>query len=597
MLFSEFSSYLNQIETTSLRLEITRYLAELFKQLSPEEGREAAYLLLGQLAPSYRGLEFNLATKTMIKVVSRAYNINEDEIRRLYKEKGDLGEVVFEVASQKKVKTRLSILEVYDHLLKIAKEEGEGSVERKQFLMAELLRQLDPLSSKYVVRIPLGRLRLGFSQITILDALSWMLVGDKSWRPVLEKAYNVRSDVGIIVELVLHVYRKKTSLEKFKNQLSLMTVTPGVPIRPALASRLASFKEIVAKLPRAALEPKYDGLRTQIHAWRQKTSAKKLLFEKTTDVVVKIFSRNLEDLTPMFPEIKESVVGLMEKFKLEGVILDGESLSYDPESGRFFPFQETIKRKRKYGVDKLRQERPIKTYVFDILYLNGDDLLNKPLTERRQKLNELLSQPVRCLNLTPQHIISSQKEMEDLFKKYVAAGLEGIMVKKLDSVYQAGARNFNWVKFKPSALAGVEDTFDLVVLGWYQGRGKRNKFGIGAFLVGLYDPQSDSYLTVSKIGTGLTDDQWRQLHQRCLKIKAEAKPFNYQVPKELECDFWTEPSLVVEIKADEITRSPLHTSGYALRFPRLVRFRDDKLPTQATTPTEIERMWKEAEKK
>ncbi len=590
MLFKDFSIYLQKIEETTLRLEITDFLSQLFSKLSPTEGKLASYLLLGQLAPNYQGIEFNLATKTMIKVVSRAYNLPEEEVKKKYKEIGDLGEVVWQVAEGKETEGKLSIEEVYRHLYKVAKEEGEGSVERKQYLMAELLKQLDPLSSKYVVRIPLGKLRLGFSQLTILDALSWRLVGDKSWRPLLEKAYNVRSDIGIIVEMILNHLQKKEKLEVLKELLAKMTVQPGIPIRPALASRLPSFEEIIAKLPQAGVEPKYDGLRTQIHAWREKGRKKDSLFSKETDVKVKIFSRNLEDLTPMFPEIKESAIELVERSNLQGVILDSESISFDPQTGRFYPFQETIKRKRKYNVAELRRQRPVRTYVFDILYFDGEDLLTQPLSKRRSYLNKILAKPVGCLNLTPQHLVKDKKEMETLFEEYVSAGLEGIMVKKIDSVYQAGARNFNWVKFKPSALTSVEDTFDLVVLGWYQGKGKRNKFGIGAFLVGVYNPRDDNYLTVSKIGTGLTDDQWRELHKRCLEIKAPHKPANYVVPKELACDFWTEPSLVVEIKADEITRSPLHTSGYALRFPRLVRFRDDKLPTQATTPEEMKEM-------
>ncbi len=590
MLFKNFSAYLQRIEKTTLRLEITDLLSQLFSKLTPTEGKLASYLLLGQLAPNYQGVEFNLATKTMIKIVSRTYNLPEEEVKKRYKDVGDLGEVVWQVASKKGEKDKLTIKEVYRHLYQVAQEEGEGSVERKQYLMAGLLRQLDPLSGKYVVRIPLGKLRLGFSQLTILDALSWRLVGDKSWRPLLEKAYNVRSDIGIIVEVVLNHLREEKQLEELKKLLGKMTVQPGVPIRPALASRLPNFEEIMSKLPQAGIEPKYDGLRTQIHAWREQYKKRNALFSKETDVKVKIFSRNLEDLTLMFPEVKESAIELVEKFNLRGVILDSESISFDPQTGSFFPFQETIKRKRKYNVTKLRQQLPVRTYVFDILYFNGEDLLTQPLSRRRSHLDELLAKPVGCLNLTPQHLVKEKKEMETLFDEYVSAGLEGIMVKKLDSVYQAGARNFNWVKFKPSALASVEDTFDLVVLGWYQGKGKRNKFGVGAFLVGVYNPREDNYLTISKIGTGLTDNQWRELHQHCLQIKAPHKLVNYVVPKELACDFWAEPALVVEIKADEITHSPLHTSGYALRFPRLVRFRDDKLPTQATTPEEIKEM-------
>ena len=591
MKFNKFSSYLAKIESTSLRLEITSLLARLFSRLSPDEGKQAAYLLLGQLAPNYQGLDFNLAGKTILKILSRTFNRPLAEIKGEYKKVGDLGQLAFSLAQKADFESRnLSISQVYNLLLEIAQQEGEGSVARKQHLMANLLRQLNPLSIKYVVRIPVARLRLGFSEVTILDALSWMLVGDKSLRPFLEKAFNVRSDIGIQVEMVLKAKLDKVPINKLKLNLTKITALPGIPIRSALASRLSSFADISAKLGRSGLEPKYDGLRTQIHAWRRAGEPAESLFASQSNVEVKVFSRNLENIGPMFPEIKESATKLLEAFNLEGVILDSESIAYDSQTGVFYPFQETIKRKRKYNISQFRQDRPIKTFVFDILFFGKEDLLSKPLKQRRKYLTKLLKQPVGCLNLTPQHVVVAVKEMKKWFNQYIEQGLEGIMVKKLDSNYQAGSRNFNWVKFKPSAMANVEDTLDLVVLGWYQGKGKRNKFGIGAFLVGLYDPNKDEFLTVSKIGTGLTDDQWRQLYSLCQKSKTIKKPANYQVPKELACDLWTEPNLVVEVKADQITKSPLHTSGYALRFPRLVRFRKDKLPTQATTAQEIKNM-------
>ena len=239
----------------------------------------------------------------------------------------------------------------------------------------------------------------------------------------------------------------------------------------------------------------------------------------------------------------------------------------------------------------------MKTFVFDVLLYDTQDLLNQPLEVRRQKLISFLNKPVGCLELTPQHKVDSTDQMKRWFSQYIDANLEGIMSKKLESSYQAGSRNFSWVKFKPSALNSIEDTLDLLVLGWYQGKGKRNQFGIGAFLVGVYDKDNDHYLTVSKIGTGLTDDQWRDLYKRCQKLKVTTKPKNYQVDKGLFCDFWLRPSLVVEIKADEITKSPLHSSSYALRFPRLVRFRDDKDPTQATSLSELKTIFADRYKK
>ncbi len=591
MKFKNFAKILKRIEVTTARLEITDLLAKLYKELEPREGKMATYLLMGRLAPNYKGIELNLAVKLMYRVLAGAYNRRVEEIELLYKAKGDLGNVAYDLAKVSGLTSQgLSIEAIYNQLVKVAKQEGSGSVERKLKLMEDLLKKVGPLEAKYLVRVPVGALRLGFSEITILDALSWMLTGNKSLRPVIEKAFNVRSDIGMIVELVLQIQREGKSVEVLEKMIRQVKARPGIPIRPALAARLGSFEEIYEKLGQHGLEPKYDGLRTQVHAWKEEDKSGSLLPQN--NVRVKIYSRNLENITNMFPEIQRSARELVEKFDLKGIILDSESIAFDPQTGQFYPFQETIKRKRKYGIDRVQRDLPIKTFVFDIMYFDEEDVINQPLKRRRGYLERLLKEKMGCLELTPQHIVDEVEAMKRWFNEYIDENLEGIMCKKLEAHYQAGSRNFSWVKFKPSALEGLEDTLDLVVMGWYAGRGKRSSFGIGAFLVGVYDRENDRYLTVSKIGTGLTDDQWREMRHRLEKVKVEKKPLSFEVPKELSCDFWAAPAVVVEIKADQITKSPLHTSGYALRFPRLVRFRDDKKPTQATTIKELVSMVK-----
>ncbi len=206
-------------------------------------------------------------------------------------------------------------------------------------------------------------------------------------------------------------------------------------------------------------------------------------------------------------------------------------------------------------------------------------------------------------------ITSSPKEIEEYFEKQTKKGLEGIMAKKLDGIYRAGARDFNWIKYKKSYSSKLSDTIDVVVMGYDVGQGKRQGFGIGDFLIGIYDDQKEMFVTVSKIGTGLTDEEWRELKVKSQKLKVKSKPKNYDVDKMMECDYWIEPKIVVEIRADEITRSPVHTAGrvmktsksgnaqevneagYALRFPRLERFRDDKEPKDATTLNEVKKMY------
>lgn len=207
-------------------------------------------------------------------------------------------------------------------------------------------------------------------------------------------------------------------------------------------------------------------------------------------------------------------------------------------------------------------------------------------------------------------IAKNAQEIEKYFQEQAKKGLEGIMAKKLEGTYRAGARDFNWIKYKRSYSSKLSDTIDVVVMGYDLGQGKRQSFGIGDFLIGIYDEKQEKFESVSKVGTGLTDEEWKIIKVRSDKLKVKIKPEEYDVDKMMSCDVWIRPSIVVEIRADEITRSPVHTAGrimkpsksgssqevkeagYALRFPRLERFRDDKKPEDATTLAEVEKMYK-----
>ncbi len=295
----------------------------------------------------------------------------------------------------------------------------------------------------------------------------------------------------------------------------------------------------------------------------------------------------MENMTKMFPDIVKQI----KKLKIKSAIFDGEIIAVDPNTGNFLPFQQTAQRKRKYNIKKAVNEIPIQVFIFDLLYLNGKSLLEQTFNDRREKLEKIFAKipNASLLKLPEQKQISDEEELTDFFKTCVDKKLEGVVVKKADSKYQAGARGFHWVKYKKAMKSELADTVDCLVLGYYRGRGKRADFGIGAFLVGVYDQDNDRFPTVSKIGTGLSDDQWKELKQKADQFKTINVFKQYQVPKELNCDVWLEPGLVVEIEADEITKSPLHSSGYALRFPRMKRFRD-KSPTQITTVTEIKKI-------
>jgi len=575
MIFSNLCQYFEKISQTTSRLKITELLADLFKKLSSEEIGNTVYLLQGRLGPLYEKLDFGIAEKLIIKSCVLALNIDQKLFEKKYKQIGDLGETVFllkkEIVSFEK--KDFGINEIFNQLLRLAKASGQGSQDFKTGLLADLIRRSDPLSGKYLVRIPLGILRLGFSDMTVLDGLSWMISGDKSLRSKIEKGYHVRPDLGFIA---------KTVKDKGVDALAKLEPKIFTPIIMMRAERLSSAEEILKKIGESAVEPKYDGFRLQIHY-------RKGGFENQLDEI-RLFSRGLEDVTYMYPDIVE---GVKKEIKSDAIIFEGEAIGYNPKEKKFLPFQETVQRKRKFNINKMSKEIPLKLFVYELLYLDGKSYLNIPFRKRREVMERLINKDKdiekNSIFLTPTEICNNAEKINNLFDQAVNNNLEGIIAKKLDGIYQAGARGWNWIKFKQSYSSRLNDTIDGLVMGYDLGKGKRTSFGIGAFLVGIYDQKNDRFLTVAKIGTGLTDEEWKSLKVKSQRLKVKSKPENYIVDKQMKCDVWVAPSIVVEIRADEITHSPVHTAGYALRFPRLERFRDDKNLQEVTTLEELKK--------
>lgn len=560
-------------------------LADLFKKTSKEEIEQICYLLQGRVVPLYNSLEFGISDKTVIESIVRGVGADKNKVISLFKERGDLGTVAEELKREHKERN-LKIDFVFQKLYELAITKGEGSVEKKINNLAALIREADSLSVRYLVRIPLNKLRLGFSDMTILDSLSWMLTRSKTHRKDIEKAYNVRPDLGYIA---------KTIKDKGIKGLELVTPTCGTPILMARADRLSSPQEILDKIGKCAIEFKYDGLRLQVHY-------KKI---KNKEEIIRLFSRNLEDVTLMFPDI---VAAVKKQIDASEVIFEGEVVAYNPKTSVFIPFQQTMQRKRKYDIAKKAAEIPVKLFVFELLFLNGRNYIHEPYVTRKAKLKEIINKDDLIIYAN-EYVTDSKQRIDELFHESVKKGFEGIIAKKLTGAYQAGMRGWNWIKFKKAMSKKLMDTFDVLVMGYTKGEGKRTDFGMGQFLTGVYDSKKDQFTTITKIGTGLTDEQFREFVKRVKPLEIVEKPKNYEVDKLLEPDKWLKPSLVVEVAADEITRSQVHTSGrvmelsksgkaqqvkeagYALRFPRLVNFRDDKNPNEVTTVLEVKKMF------
>ncbi len=571
MTFKELSTYFERLEETSSRLTLIEILAELFQKVTPSEVPMVAYLIQGRVAPFYEPVEIGMAEKNVASSIARTYDIDREEILKEYGKVGDLGKVAEKLSQESRVKSQgISVKEVFDTLRNIADFQGDGTVEKKVSTLSDLLKKVDGVEAKHLVRIPLGTSRLGIGDPTVLDAFALAKLGDKSKRKLLEGAYNRVSDLGLIGEKLW---------EGGLKAVEDLSVTVGRPIRSQLAERLPTPKAILEKFDGLAhVQEKFDGFRVQIHKNGDK---------------VRLFSRNLEETTPMFPDIIE---GVLKQVKAKTAILDSEALAYNPESNEFLPFQETTKRRRKHGIEEAAESTPLKAMVFDIMYVDGKSLMDLPVTERIKHLLKVVHGD-EILIPQPGEVTDSADRIQLLFDQALTQGLEGLIVKRPDSKYEAGARNFNWVKQKRNSSGELKDTVDCVILGYIYGRGKRAEFGAGALLVGIYDKAKDEFVTVSKIGTGLTDDEWREIHKRADKIKVDHKPA--RVNATMSPSVWIKPEIVIEVLADEITRSPNHTAGkdgdepgFALRFPRLVKFRDaDKKAEDATTVKELKEMF------
>lgn len=566
MLFREVSLTFSQLESLASRNAMTELLSTWLSQVDDTEIAMAVNLSLGQLAPPYERIEFNLAEKMVVRALSEAFEQNQAAVWNAFKTSGDLGEVAFTLKQkQSKIEEDVTLTEVYDQLKALATDSGIGSQERKVTSLAQLLVQVDALGAKYIARMVAGRLRLGFSDMTVLDALSVMLGGNKSSRKELELAYQVFPNVGEIARLT-----KRFGVSEITQKVQ---VTLGVPVVPALAQRLKTAREMIEKMGTVMVEPKYDGTRVQIHV------------QCKPDFWVRSYTRNLDESTAMFPELNQ----IGKQLKVTSVILDTEAVGVHPQTGKLLPFQMTITRKRKHGVAQAAHDVPLVFFTYDILYLDGKPLVHLPLHQRREIL-ETIVQPGNVLQLDPTLVTNDPEQVKAFHLKQLSLGFEGAMVKKIDSAYQPGRRDWSWVKFKEveEAQGKLSDTIDAVVMGFYVGKGKRTKFGIGAFLVGVRDESQPGMVkTIAKIGTGLTDEQWRELKRRLESEVSINRPASYEVAGNLEPDVWVDPSVVVEIAADEITISPMHSAGVALRFPRLITFRDDKSLEQATSLTEV----------
>ncbi len=567
------------LEQATARLELIDRLAGLFRQTPTPLLPTVALLCQGQIAPDFAGVEIGLAERMAARAVAQAVGVTGEQVLASAREVGDLG-VATESLLAAEAGSRPATLEVgmvFDTLHQIAAAEGTGSQARKLDLLAGLLAQATPLEARYLIRTCTGTLRLGIGTATILDALAAVYAGGRKARPVLERAYNICSDLGLVAS---------TLAAGGLAAVEGIQVRPGNPVRPMLAQRLSTPEEVLARLGgTCAAEYKYDGIRVQVH--------------RTGDGQLELYTRRLERVSTQFPDVMELLrVGL----GASEAILEGEVVAFDPASGELRPFQDVMYRRRKYGIAEAVTEVPVSMFCFDLLYADGQDLTRLPYLERRARLEQAITLSEQ-LRLTSAKEISEVDALEAWFEQAVADGCEGLLCKSLDpdAGYRAGARGWQWIKLKREYRTELSDTLDLAVVGALYGRGRRA--GIyGALLLAAYDPAADVFQTVCKCGTGFSDADLAALPARLAPLARPERPA--RVDARRTADVWFEPALVVEVLGAELIPSPTHTAGWgvvapdaglALRFPRFTgRWRDDKAAEDATTVDEVVEMYRSA---
>jgi DNA ligase 1 len=577
MLFRVLVDTYERLEATTSRLEMADILAEFFREAEPEVLRKAIYLTQGQLYPDFYPQKLGMADKLLLRTLAFVTGMKESAIQDLQLKEGDLGVVAERIFQGKRQTTLfsepLTFQRVYSALERVSVSEGGGSQDIKMKQLAEVLNDASPAEAKYISRIVTGKMRLGVAAMTVIDALA-IAFATKEERDSVERAFNISSDLGMVAEVLT-----RSGFEGVKN----IHVTVGNPIRVMLAERMSSPVEILERMGGScAFEYKYDGVRVQAHIGGGK---------------VTLYSRRLEDLTGQFPDVVRS---LSTAFKGKTAIMEGECVPVDLNTGEFLPFQEVSHRRgRKHGLEEAMEDYPVRLCLFDLLYLDGQDMTEAPYLKRRSALQSCveIGEGVR---LSEMRVLDDEAGVQSFFMEALRDGCEGLMAKSIgtDSQYRAGNRGFLWIKYKKEYRSEMNDTVDLVVVGAFAGRGKRKGF-YGALLMATYNESEDRFETVSKLGSGFDDAMLAELPKRLEGHRVPER--HHLVSSNLQADFWFEPWLVLEVLGAEITVSPTHTAafgklrkdaGLAIRFPRFTgKVRDDKGPREATTSEELMLMY------
>lgn len=589
-----------KLESTSKRLEKTAQISDLFKKTPKGDVERIILLLQGVVFHPWQDQKLGVAARLVIKAINISTGATLDAIEKSWKQTGDLGVTAHDLCSKKTQVTLfnqiLSVEKVFSNLQKLATLQGSGTVDQKVKLISELLTSASPDEAKFIVRTVLEDLRVGIGEGTLRDAIVWGIglsqVGlvvvynpetnsksyeviddsklssftkydsrkeddyfhvEKEMTDLVQHAYDLCSDFSIVA---MTAYNGLEALQSFSVEL-------GRPIKVMLAQKVHSIKEGFEKvgLP-CDVEYKYDGFRMQIHRFND---------------TVKLFTRNLEEVTQQFPDVIHAV----KRHVKTDCILDAEVVGYDIKTGKYLPFQNISQRiRRKYDIHQMAQKFPVEINVFDVIYANGTLCIDLELQKRKSLLKELIDEKERIIVAAKSIVTDSVDDAQAFYQKSLDDGNEGVMLKSLDAKYQPGSRVGHMIKLKP-----VMDTLDLVIVGAEWGEGKRAK-ALTSFTLACID-DNGQFLEIGKVGTGFKELDGEEGITFVYMTQLLEKDIVREKGKEVTLT----PKLVIEIEYEEIQRSSSYSSGYALRFPRVKLLREERKATDISTLEQVEELF------
>src|SRR3989338_780430 len=580
MEYSKLVDIYEQLNTTTKRLEKTHIISEFLKDVSADDIEHVILLLEGRVFPSYDSREIGIAARLMLKSLNVATGISVERIEKEWKKFGDLGKVAEEIVKTKKQATlhsaKLTVKKVFDNIRKLAELEGEGTVDRKTQLIAELLTSAKPVESKYIVKTILGEMRIGVGEGAMRDAIVWAFFGRKISIKYTKEANDIqvedREAYNKYLDAVQHSYDvtnefaqvAKAAKLKGIGGLENIGMHVGIPIQVMLALKVDTIEEAFETVGKpAAIEFKYDGFRIQAH--------------KDEKGNVNLFTRRLEDVTSQFPDVVEFVKKYV---KGKSFIIDSEAVGYDKKTGKYLPFQNISQRiKRKYDINKTAEDFPVELNVFDIIYYEGKNLISEEYKKRRKLLEKIIKQEQKKIVIAKMKITSDKKDVENFFKEAVNAGNEGLMFKALNAPYKPGARVGYMIKFK-----SMMETLDLVILGAEWGEGKRVKW-LSSYAIACID-DNGNFAEMGKVSTGLKEKK-----EEGLSFEEMTKLLKPLIISEKGKEVKVKPKIIIEVEYEEIQKSPTYASGFALRFPRIIQIREDKGPHEASTLDYVKKLY------